>query len=70
MERLVELVAHGGVPCVRRHLDPVHILCDVHARLRFAMLSIILNVEISIPLACSNEHVINRAARNGPGSPA
>ena len=39
------------------------------SRLRFAALSIILNVEISIPPACSNEHVINRAARNGPGNP-
>jgi hypothetical protein len=34
-----------------------------------AVLSIIMNDEISIPLACSNEHVIYRAARNGPGGP-
>ena len=62
-------MAHGGAPCVRRQLDPVHLLGDVHTRLRIAVLSIILKVEISIPLACSNEHLINRAARNRPGSP-
>ena len=70
MERLVELVAHGSIPCVRRQLGPVHLLGDVHTRLRIAVLSIILNVEISIPPACSNDRVINRAARNGPAVPA
>jgi hypothetical protein len=64
VERLVELVAHGGLPCVRRQLDPVHLLVDVHGRLRFAVPSIISNLEISIPLACSNERVINRANRD------
>jgi hypothetical protein len=33
VERLVELVAHGGVPCVRRQLNLVHLLGDVHGRL-------------------------------------